>query len=98
MMQIYLAKVGVTEKILVLNQFITRFNLHNTKEDVSLSFESFQLESLPFESLLIEFLNEDSSIHSSPSLITLISHPYSPPQVNNDLNDLLKSISNLNLS
>lgn len=36
MMQIYLAKVGVTEKILVLNQFITRFNLHNTKEDVSL--------------------------------------------------------------
>lgn len=35
MMQIYLTKSGKTEKLIVLNQFINRLNLHDKKEDVN---------------------------------------------------------------
>lgn len=44
MMQIYLAKTGRQEKLIVLNQFITRFNLHNTKEDVRFLFLNIYLK------------------------------------------------------
>lgn len=36
MMQIYLTKCCRTEKLIVLNHFITRLNIHETKEDVSI--------------------------------------------------------------
>lgn len=34
MLSIYLTKSGKTEKLIVLNQFINRLNIHETKEDV----------------------------------------------------------------